>query len=166
MKFPHRVIAATALAGLAFAAVAGIAPAAMSQQSSLQSLLGSWTCVAHSSDGKTYHETDVNTMYGKWLKSDSKYPAQNGDPAGTGQSFIGYDSMSKRWVIAGVDTAGEYFVNYSNSANMDGSTWHDGYPNMHGSAIVHMTSTQYVVDTKGPGAGGKTVTSHEVCTKR
>lgn len=159
--------AITGIVAAAFFACSSVAlAAAPSPQATVQGLVGSWSCVSHSSDNKTYRESDVDTMYGKWLKISSTYPAQNGRAAGTGQAFFGFDAQNKRWIIAGVDTSGEYYVNYSNSPVFDGSQWYDGYPNAHGSAIVHMMSTQYTVDSKGPGPQGKTIASHLVCTKQ
>jgi hypothetical protein len=101
-----------------------------------------------------------------WLKLAGTFLAQNGEPAGTSTLFFGYDGKHARWVVTGADTTGSYFTNYSNSANLNGSQWYDGYPNNHGSAIVHSTSTTYTVDSKGPGPKGKVITTHEVCTKQ
>jgi hypothetical protein len=158
---------AAPMAALAIGMIPGALSAATSSpQSVMHALSGNWICITHTSDKKTYKETDSNAMYGKWLKISSTFPAQNGQPAGTGQTFLSYDGQSKRWIIAGVSTNGDYFVDYSKSSAFDGSQWYDGYPNMHGSAIVHMTSTQYTVDSKGPGSQGRTMTTHEVCTKQ
>ena len=162
----HFAIAVTAALGL-MSIPAALSAAAASQQATVQALVGTWSCVSHTSDNKTYQSTDVDTMYAKWLKISSSSPAQNGDPAGTEQAFFGYDPKHSRWIIAGVTTEGEYFVNYSNSAVFNGSQWSDGFPNNHGSAVVHMTqSTSYTVDEKGPNAAGKMITSHEVCTRQ
>jgi hypothetical protein len=160
---PH--IAIAGFAAFAFFSIpAGISAA--SQQATVQGLVGTWNCITHTSDHKTYRGTDVDTMYGRWLKIESAYPAQNGEPAGTAQIFFGYDSKHNRWIVGGVDTGGNYFMNYSNSTNFDGSQWHDGFPNQHGSAVVSLTPyTRYTVDSKGPNEQGKMVTSHEVCTK-
>jgi hypothetical protein len=144
-----------------------LSAATASQQATVQGLVGTWSCVSHTSDNKTYRATDVDTMYGKWLRVSSTYPAQNGSPAGTEQAFFGYDAKNSRWIIAGVSTSGDYYVNYSNSPSFNGSQWYDGYPNMHGSAVVRMTeSTQFTVDSKGMGPQGKTITRHEVCTRQ
>lgn len=158
-------IAIAGFVAFAFFAIPVVTSAA-SQQATVQGLVGSWSCVTHTGDNKTYREADVDTMYGKWLKIESTYPAQNSEPAGTAQIFFGYDSKHNRWIVAGVDTGGNYFINYSNSTNFDSSQWHDGFPNQHGSAVVSLTPyTRYTVDSKGPNAQGKMVTSHEVCTR-
>ena len=106
-------------------------------------------------------------MYGQWLMVATADPAQNGEPAGSGKTFFGYDSKKGRWIVTGVTDSGGYFINYSNSPSFNDSQWHDGYPNMNGSAVVHFTpNTQYVVDSKGPNDQGKIVTEREVCTKQ
>lgn len=81
----------------------------------MQSLVGTWNCISHGSDKKTYRETDTDAMYGNWLRIDASYPAQNGQPAGTGVTFFGYDSKNKRWVVTGVGTDGSYFTASSTS---------------------------------------------------
>jgi hypothetical protein len=139
--------------------------AASPQQTELQSLVGHWTCVTHSSDGKTYKETDENAMWGTWVKVDSTYPAQNGQPAATGIGVIGYDAKHHRWFSDGFDTNGGYGSGYSNSATLAGSKWFDGYPNNNGGATVTMSKNQYSVDSKGAGTNGKMTTSHQVCTR-
>ena len=162
-------------AGVVFIAVAAIvssgAPsyaasaAASAQQATVKSLTGNWTCVTHTSDGKTWHESDANTMWGTWLKVDATYPAQNGQPAGTGMTFFGYDAKHSRWIVTSVDTGGGYSSSYSNSPAWSGSKWHDGYPNNNGSGSVTASANQFVIDGSGPNDQGKVVTSHEVCSK-
>lgn len=144
-----------------------IAWAASPQQSTIQSFVGTWSCVTHSSDNKTYRETDTDAMYGNWLRIDAAYPAQNGQPAGTGVTFFGYDSKNKRWVVTGVGTDGSYFVSTSTSPAFNGSHWSDQYPADHGTAVLHMTqATQYSMDMQNPGAKGKMMTQHAVCTRQ
>ncbi|HTX58720.1 MAG TPA: hypothetical protein VMH02_03510 [Verrucomicrobiae bacterium] len=155
---------AVAAAAIAFPSAASVA-AASPQQATVQSLVGNWSCVTHTSDNKTYHETDVNSTFGPWLKISAAYPAQEGQPAASGLSFFGYDSKHARWYITSVDTMGGYGSSYSNSKSFGGSQWHDGYPDNNGSAAITASKNQFVVDGKGPNAQGKTVTSHEICTR-
>ena len=153
-------------AGAVFASASAAAFAASTpQQMALQAMVGTWTCVTHGSDGKTWHETDVDTMWGVWLKTEATYPAQNGQPAATGTGILGYDAKHHRWYGDGADTNGGYGSGYSNSSGLGGSKWHDGYPDNNGSATISMSKNQYVVDSKGPNDQGKTITSHQVCTK-
>ncbi len=162
----------TAIASFALFSVAtSTAPAAsmmssmMTPQATVASFVGTWSCVTHTSDNKTYHETDVDTTYGKWLKISFSSPAQTGQPASMGTAFLGYDSKMGRWYFTNVDTLGNYGSAYSTSKNFGGSTWHDGYPDNHGSATISWSKNQYTVDGKGPNEKGQMTTSHEVCTK-
>ena len=104
-------------------------------------------------------------MWGTWLKDDSTYPAQNGQAAATGIGVLGYDAKHHRWYSDGEDTNGGYGSGYSNSAAFGGSKWHDGFPNNNGSASVSVSKNQYAIESSGPNSNGKSVTSHEVCTK-
>ncbi len=155
-----------AIGAVAALGVAAVARASSPQQSTVTGFVGTWTCITHSSDGKTYHETDVDTLYGNWLRIDASYPAQAGQAAGTGTTFFGYDAKHARWIVTGVGTDGSYFTAMSTSPAFDGSKWADQYPNDHGTAVLHMTkTTQYSMDQQGPGPSGKVVTQHGVCTK-
>jgi hypothetical protein len=156
---------AAAMTALALASISIGAASASPQQTTVQSFVGNWTCVTHTSDNKTYHETDTDTMWSNWLKVDGDMPAQGGQPAMKSMAFFGYDSKQGRWFITSVDTMGNYASNYSTSKNLGGSTWHDGYPNNGGSATVSMSKNQYTVDSKGRDMHGNMVTSHEVCTR-
>ena len=158
---------ALTIAGFVLFAIAPtVAGAASPQQATINGFVGTWNCITHSSENKTYHETDVDTMYGNWLRVDATYPAQNGAPAGTGVTFLGYDSKHGMWVVTGVGTDGSYFMSTSKSAAFNGSKWMDQYPNDRGTAVLHMTrSTQYSMDMTSP-MGRKPVTQHAVCTKQ
>jgi hypothetical protein len=156
---------AAAIAAFALVAISAATAAASPQQATVQSFVGTWNCVTHTSDNKTYHETDTDTMFGNWLKIDSTYPAQGGQPAATGVGFFGYDAKQGRWYVTNIDTLGNYSSNYSTSKSLGGSSWHDGYPNNGGSATVSVSKNQYAVDGKSAGPNGKTMTTHEVCTR-
>ncbi len=158
-------ISIAATAGAIAVSLQTVSLAASPQQTTLQALVGHWTCVSHDSDGKTWHESDTYSTWGPWLKDDSTYPAQNGQAAATGMGVIGYDAKHHRWYNDGEDTNGEYGSGYSNSAGLGGSKWHDGFPNNNGSATISLSKNQYVVDSSGPNDKGKMTTSHQVCTK-
>jgi hypothetical protein len=168
-RFHH--VAAALIGAAAFAgsfAVAAAAPAvAPSPQATLESLAGTWTCVTQFPGNKSWQETQVGTMYGKWLKIDATYPAQAGVPAGTSLTFVGYDTAHSHWVVTGVGTDGVYFTASSNSPAYDGSTWTDTYPADNGTATIHMPSAAaYTMDATGPGLDGKVETSHTACTRQ
>lgn len=163
VRFPHVIIVLV----FAFAAVTAVAlAAAMTPQQTIHNMVGTWSCVTHDSTHKTWRETDVDAMYGSWLRMTSTYPAQNGEHAGTGVGFFGYDSKHARWIVTSLDTSGDYGISYSTSHTFNGAHWLDGYPANHGSATTRMSSSkQFTVDSSGPDAHGHTVTSHEVCTR-
>lgn len=153
------------LASTAFLSLAIPSYAGPEQQATVKALTGNWTCVTHGSDGKTWRESDVNTMWGRWLKVSGTYSAQNGEPAGNDMTFFGYDDKHGRWIVSTVDSAGFYGLNYSTSSAWAGSKWHDGYPNDGGGATVSVSKNQFVIDGSGPNDQGKTITSHQVCTR-
>lgn len=153
----------TAVAGLA---AGGSSAGSMTPAQTMHALLGHWTCVTQDSTHHTTRETDTYQMWGAWLHDASSFPAQNGSPAGQGESFIRYDSSAGRWVITGVDTMGVYFTASSSSHTFNGSHWVDNYPADGGWANLHMTSAnQVILDSSGPDGHGHTVTSHQVCTR-
>lgn len=159
--------AATACIGAAafVSTLAGASAAPSTQLTTLQGLVGTWTCVTQVG-GTMYHETDVDGMYGKWLKIESSYPAQGGQPPTTGTTFFGYDSKHARWVVTGLGEDGSYFTAISTSPKYDGSTWTDVFPADHGTAVIHMPSNaRYTLDAKVPGDQGKMETTHAVCTR-
>lgn len=154
-----------ALAAAAAVSFSTLAAGATPQQT-VSSLTGTWNCVTHDSMHKTWKETDVNAMFGSWLKSDTTYPAQNGQKAATATNFFGYDAKNKRFITMGVDTGGGYGTSYSTSATFDGAHWSNGYPVRPGTSITHMSNpNEYTVDYSGPGNSGKHITSHAVCTR-
>lgn len=113
----------------------------------------------------TQNESDTDSMYGSWLKIDASYTG-GGESAYTGVSYLGYDSKNHRWVITSADEHGGYSIGYSNSANLNGSVWHDGYPADNGTGSFHMTrSTSFSFNGMFPGAHGKMISTHSVCTR-
>lgn len=166
MVWLRRVTSAAVVLG-SIGITTAFAGAASPQQTTLQGFVGIWSCITHSSDNKTYRETDSDTMYSDWVRINATYPAQNGQPAGTGVTFFGYDSKKKQWVVTGVGTDGSYFVATSTSPAFNGSAWSNQYPADHGTAVLHMArSTQYSMDMQTPGKNGKMMTQHAVCTKQ
>lgn len=152
---------------IALAASTAGGTAASSQQSkTIAAMAGNWTCVTHDSDGKTSHETEVNSVYGPWSKSVGTSPAENGDFAGTSIGFFGYDTKHQRWFETSVDSDGGYNTYYSTSANFDGATWHEAYPTNRGTVVSRMPSAaKWMLDGSFKNAKGQRVTFHQVCTK-
>ena len=106
-------------------------------------------------------------MYGNWLKIESAYAAQPGQPASSSVSYAGYDGKHHHWIITGVGTDNSYFLATSNSPAWDGAKWTDVYPADHGTAITHGPSGgKYTLVSSGPGPSGKMMTYSSVCTKQ
>jgi hypothetical protein len=152
----------------AFAVTLTVAWAAASpQQTTLQSFVGTWKCVTHGSDNKSFNETDTDTMFGDWLKIESSYAAQAGQPAASGVSYAGYDAKRHHWIVTGVGTDNSYFTAISSSPTWDGAKWTDAYPADHGTAVTHGPSGgKYTLVSSGPGPTGKMMTYTSVCTKQ
>lgn len=132
----------------------------------MPNLVGTWSCVTHDSTHKTWHETDVYSMWGPWLKDNASFPSQNGERAGTGMSFSTYDAQHGRWVITYADSNGTYFTASSSSHAFNGSHWVDEYPADNGTATVRMTNANtLVIDSTMPDGHGHVSTGHEVCTR-
>ncbi len=87
-------------------------------------------------------------------------------PAGTGVTFLGYDSKHA------LDRnrrrhRGSYFTSVSMSRRSMAPKWTDQYPNDHGTAVFHMpTATQYTMDMQAPSSQGKMTSQHAICTKQ
>lgn len=155
------IMSASLLAALAASGVA-LSAGMMGPQQTLHMLVGRWTCVTVDNHHKTFREIDNDSMYGPWLRMDAMYPAQNGQPAATGMTFMSYDAKHHRWIIGGFDTSGGYFISYSTSPSFNGSHWSDGYPATGGWANVSMPgNNRYTIDTGGSSMG----TTHTVCTR-
>lgn len=159
-RFSIRIVV-LGTAALVFSMDVALAAMTHSQQQSLHALLGNWTCVNRGGMGSTT-EHDVNTMYGGWVKSDATYSQEGGF---SGVDYLGYDSQAHRWVFVVVDQHDGYNVSYSNSANLNGSVWRNGYPAAAGSGVFRMSANRYTFDGTFADSNGKMVAQHSVCTK-
>lgn len=105
-------------------------------------------------------------MWGAWLRADTTFAPQNGQPKDVAQTFVGFDSAAKRWNIVSIDADGSYYTRYSTSREFDGSHWADGYPADGGRAVIGTPNPrQYTFDFTGRPSNGRTDVSHTVCTR-
>lgn len=159
-KFFIGAIALTTM-GFLLSMVSGL-PAAMNQtpQQTLKSLVGTWTCTNSGGGVPSFTERDVDSMYGRWLRMNASYSGY------TGTNFLGYDTKNHRWVFVVASERGGYGIAYSDSPNLNGSSWHDGYP-VHGNTGIFriVSSNEYRFDGSGPGAHGKVVASQTICKR-
>jgi hypothetical protein len=148
--------------GNVFAAVL-LAAAAMTPAQQAHQLVGTHACVNHESTGTIWRFTSVNEPYGAWLRVSSTFAPQNGQPAQTAVTFIGYDPDAKQWNIVSVNQGGSYYTRASTSRDLNGSRWTDVYPADGAKAIVRIPSaTAYTFDLTTPQG----VHSHVVCTRQ
>lgn len=154
--------------GLAFFASLCSVAAPASPASALGKMVGTFNCLTKGSDGRTWHFHSVNQMWSaRWMRADTTFAPQNGQPKDTASTYVGYDSLAKRWNIVSVDTAGTYFTRYSFSPTIDRSRWSDGYPPDTTKAVLRVAGTPgYVFDTTTPAAKGPANWSHTVCTRQ
>lgn len=149
--------------------LSGTAPAlsAIAAGQGVGALVGTYTCVTHDSSGKIWHFTSVNTMWGAWVRADTTFAPQNGQPADVAQTFVGFDSGAKRWNIVSIDTDGSYYTRYSLSRSFKDSKWIDGYPADGGKAIIGLPDLRhYTFDLTTPERNGRAAVSRTVCTRK
>ncbi len=132
----------------------------------LAAIVGTFDCVTHGSDGVVWHFHSVNHAWGSWVRADTTFAPQNGQPADTASTFVGFDAAAKRWNIISIDTDGSYYTRYSTSRAFDGSHWVDGYPADGAKAHIRAQGgRQYVFELISPGQDGHGQTSTTTCTR-
>ncbi len=136
---------------------------AATQTQQVHGLVGTYACVNHESTGTTWRFTSVNEPYGAWLRASSTFAPQNGQPAQTAVTYVGYDPDAKQWNIVSVSNGGSYYTRASASHALDGSRWTDAYPADGAKAIIRTpNATEYTFDLTTP-QGAR---SHVVCTRQ
>ena len=149
---------------LAAALIASTTATAPPQSS--HALVGTYTCRENDSPGPKWHFTSVNTPFGGWVRARASAPAQNGQPAGVSDAFVGYDRNAKRWNIVVVNDDGSYYTRESSSSALDGSQWKDRDPADGGQAEITLPNpNQYVFDFRQTQKDGKIMHQRVVCTK-
>jgi hypothetical protein len=118
--------------------------AAIAPQDEAHSLVGTYSCVTRDTDHTTWRFTTVNAPFGAWLRLYATFAPQNGAPARTAFTYLGYDPSNKRWNIVSMSSGGSYYTRYSTSGDLNGSRWVDGYPADGGKAVIAIPSaTEY-----------------------
>ena len=152
-------------AGTFALAIFALCTAAVGAQPAPPPIAGTYQCVNHETGGTVWRFTSNNTIYGPWLVAHSTFVAQNGQPAQTGVTYVGYDSDAKRWNIVSVSSTGSYYTRSSRSPDVNGSRWIDDYPNDGARAVIRIYGAQkYTFDLVAPQNKGLAVESHVVCT--
>jgi hypothetical protein len=140
--------------------------AVITPQQTIAGLVGTWNCVTHDAQHRTWQASATDTLYGPWLRLDARAPAQHGQAASTAVKFLGYDADSRRWTITSIGDDGEYYVLSSTSPQFDGSQWTDAYPADNGTKSIHVqNANQYTFDSANPDGHGHVVRAHTVCVR-
>lgn len=130
--------------------------------SGLEAIVGTFNCVTHESGGTVWHFHSVNRAWGAWVRVETSFAPQNGQPADSASVFVGFDAKAKQWNIISADIDGSYYTRSSRSRAFDGSHWVDRYPADGAKAVVGLRGKQqYTFDLVSTGAKS----SHTVCTR-
>jgi hypothetical protein len=143
--------------------------------SSMNFLLGTWSCKTTQNDtgrGTGRTETDTNTMVldGHYMRTDSvSHPfdaARTRDVVNVG--WLGYDSVTKNWYTFGVSNFGGFGMSTSPGWTSNTMVWTDTY-NSDGQPLTVTTITK-VSDTQNTStnvytAGGVKHSTSDSCTK-
>jgi hypothetical protein len=145
-------------------------PSAKPDFSSMNFLMGTWTCTQMLRGAKR-PDTSTTTMGmdGMWMVTQDTAPAfdkyRNYAIAGT--TYTGYDPSTKQWIQTGVDSSGGYFT--STSPGWQGSTitWATkGLDGSSGTDVITKSSDTATSDASSTtDAQGKATSTTIACTK-
>ncbi len=162
------------IAGIAAASAAQSTPSTAHEMVGLQFLVGTWHCTRTiSTAGATTVATvsEIETVVPRgtqWLHG-SDTISYNGQMVGTEDDYIGYNARHGRWVLVSIDSHGNSQVETNPSSALNGTTWTVAYPSRANAMAVFRenSSRQYTSDSSWTSShSGKTIKSHEVCTKQ
>ncbi len=137
----------------------------MATQVAIPDLLGTFSCTQHDRSGTTWHFRSINQPFGSFVRADTVFAPQNGQPADYASTYVGYEAGAKHWNIVSVDQDGTYFTRYSSSRDFNGAQWTDRYPADGSSAVVLLDKRGYKFKLTGHDKSGRTFTSNTVCVR-
>lgn len=133
----------------------------------LAAIVGTFDCVTHAAGGVVWRFHSINRAWGAWVRVDTTFAPQNGQPADTASTFVGFDTQAKRWNIVSIDRDGTYYTRLSKSKAFDGSQWVDGYPADGAQAVIRVRGNrQYTFALVARRSHGQAQTSTTVCTRK
>lgn len=133
----------------------------------LDAIVGTFNCVTHESGGSVWHFHSVNRAWGAWVRVETTFAPQNGQPADSASVFVGFDAKAKQWNIISIDIDGSYYTRSSRSQAFGGSRWVDVYPADGSKAVVGLRGKrQYTFDLVTAGKKGRSSSSHTICTRQ
>jgi hypothetical protein len=151
---------------LVCAGIGSAARATGAQEQSVHTIIGRYACVTQESNHRTWRFQSVNSAWGAWLRADTTFAPQNGEPADTAATFVAYDSAAKRWNIVSLDVSGSYYTRFSTSRAFNGSRWIDGYPADNGRAVLKIFgSKRYTFDFLAAQESRSGTRSHTICNR-
>jgi hypothetical protein len=175
MKQTMRLSAAVGAA--LFATGVAAEPASQQKMSSVEYLVGTWTC-AHTvgTFSGTYRSNYAKALGGMWLRQTYDFPPKqfgNNEPPVNAEFLIGYDERRQAWVRFGATSTGQYFAIRMTDTGDGG--WSYKYVSFfkrqtpetpESDAIFSKKSdSEYVVDGPSYEENGTRVTEHHVCRK-
>lgn len=148
---------------------------AQQEMESVNYLLGTWTCehVIAASHGR-YIANYSKVLGDRWLKETYDFAPNNGGPAVSAQSFMGFDERRQTWVRFFINSVGYHFQMRLTDTPKGWSykyvgMFPDAKPEAPGpdAVFVKMSDTDYKVDgpTYPSQEDGTLVTQHDTCHK-
>jgi hypothetical protein len=143
------------------AAIMLAATAATTEQQA-HGLAGTFACVTRDTNRTVWRFTTLNEPFGAWLRLRASFPPQNGLPARSAYTYLGYDAGGNRWNIVSLSSAGTYYTRYSTSRSLNGSHWIDDHPADGGTALLEVpTSSEYIFNFSSPRDSSITTCARE-----
>jgi len=145
-------------------------PSAKADFSSMNFLMGTWTCT-QMLRGSKRPDTSTTTMGmdGMWMVTQDTAPPfdKYRNYTITSTSYMGYDPSTKMWIQTGVDSGGGYFTSTSPGWQGNTITWATkGLDGSSGTDIITKSSDTSTTDaSSGTDAQGKTTSTTIACTK-
>jgi hypothetical protein len=131
----------------------------------LDAIIGTFDCITHGG-GVVWRFHSSNHAWGAWVRADTTFAPQNGQPADRASTFVGFDATTRQWNIISIDADGSYYTRYSKSRSFDGSHWLDGYPADGAKALIRTEGKRrYTFALVSPGRSGRDHTAKTECTR-
>ena len=160
-----------------FAATAAWAESAPQKMTSVDYLVGTWSC-AHTvgTFSGTYKTSYAKTLGGAWLKQTYEFPPRqfgDNEPPVNAEFVFGYDERRQAWVRFGAISNGQYFA--IRMTDTPGGGWSYKYVSFFNrqqpetsdsdATFTKKSDTEYVVEGPSYPENGVRVTEHHQCRK-
>jgi hypothetical protein len=153
------------------------AESAPDKMTSMEYLVGTWTCAHTVGDfSGTYRTSYSRVLGGAWLRQTYEFPPKQfgaNDPSVSAEFLIGYDPRRQAWVRFGAISTGQYFA--IRMTEMPNGGWAYKYVSFFNrqqpetpesdATFTKKSDSEYVVDGPSYPENGVRVTEHHVCRK-